>query len=86
MFLGSEGPTFFQIRALFFGLGQKPKKISEKFQSTKKIFSCLAGFRSKLAQLGSTQLLNQTWHMTKIIFQKKTRLIAKNTKRFLGVF
>ena len=40
MFLGSEGPTFFQIRALFFGLGQKPKKISEKFQSTKKIFSC----------------------------------------------
>ena len=41
MFLGSEGPTFFQIRALFFGLGQKPKKFSEKFQSTKKIFSCL---------------------------------------------
>ena len=36
MFLGSEGPTFFQIRALFFGLGQKPKKFSEKFQSTKK--------------------------------------------------
>ena len=41
MFLGSEGPTFFQIRALFFGLGQKPKKISEKFQSTKKNIPCL---------------------------------------------
>ena len=41
MFLGSEGPTFFQIRALFFGLGQKPKNFSKKFQSTKKIFSCL---------------------------------------------
>ena len=41
MFLRSEGPTFFQIRALFFGLGQKPKKISEKFQSTKKNIPCL---------------------------------------------
>ena len=41
MFLGSEGPTFFQIRALFFGLGQKPKKFSEKFQSTKKNIPCL---------------------------------------------
>ena len=41
MFLGSEGPTFFQIRALFFGLGQKPKNFSEKFQSTKKNIPCL---------------------------------------------
>ena len=41
MFLRSEGPTFFQIRALFFGLGQKPKKISEKFQSTKKYIPSL---------------------------------------------
>ena len=41
MFLGSEGPTFFQIRALFFGLGQKPKNFSKKFQSTKKNIPCL---------------------------------------------
>jgi len=41
MFLGSEGPTFFHIRALFFGLGQKPKNFSKKFQSTKKNIPCL---------------------------------------------